>query len=68
MFVKNVGHLDRIIRTVVGAGLGYFAYRADGPAAYILGAAGFAALFTGLLGWCGLYRLLGRNTCKIDEP
>ena len=68
MITKNVGNADRIIRVVAGAALAYGAYIAAGPAVYILGAAAAVALITGLVGWCGLYTLVGINTCKIDKP
>jgi hypothetical protein len=68
MFTKNVGNPDRVIRIMVGASLWYLAYLASGTAAWILGIAGFIAVITGLLGWCGLYTLLCINTCKLDEP
>ena len=68
MITKNVGNADRIIRVVAGAALAYGAYIAAGPAVYILGAAAAVALITGLIGWCGLYTLVGINTCKIDKP
>ena len=68
MIIKNVGGIDRIIRIIAGLALGFAAYKTDGPAAIILGLAGLGAAVTGLVGWCGLYTLLGVNTCKIDKP
>jgi hypothetical protein len=68
MITKNVGSPDRIIRIVAGLGLGYMAYSSSGGAAAILGVASALALITGLVGWCGLYTLLGINNCKIDKP
>ena len=64
---KNIGGIDWIIRIVVGLALAGAAYMAGGPAVYILGGASFVALLTGLIGWCGFYTLLGRNTCNIDD-
>jgi hypothetical protein len=26
------------------------------------------SLVTGVFGWCGMYKLLGVNTCRIDKP
>lgn len=66
MFKKNVGNIDRIIRVIAGAALAFGAYRAEGPAVYILAAAAGAAVITGLIGYCGLYALFGINTCKVD--
>lgn len=68
MIVKNVGKPDRIIRVIAGAALAVAAYLTGGPAAIIMGVAAAVAIFTGLLGWCGLYVVLGINTCKVDEP
>ncbi|MCM2267299.1 MAG: DUF2892 domain-containing protein [Elusimicrobiales bacterium] len=66
MFTKNVGQLDRVIRAVTGFALLFAAYKAEGPAVYILAVAAGAAIITGLIGYCGLYKLLGINTCKVD--
>lgn len=68
MITKNVGGLDRVIRIIAGLALFFGAYRTGGSAAIVLGAAGAVALLTGLVGWCGLYTLLGVKTCKIDKP
>jgi hypothetical protein len=68
MITKNVGGIDRVIRIIAGLALGFAAYRTGGAAAMILAAAGVIALVTGLVGWCGLYTLLGVKTCKIDKP
>jgi len=68
MITKNVGGIDRVVRIAAGLALVFAAYKTGGPAAYILGLAAIIALATGLVGWCGLYVLLGVNTCKIDKP
>jgi hypothetical protein len=68
MITKNVGNIDRVIRLAAAVALGFGAYRTAGPAMYILAAAAVIALATGLLGWCGLYSLIGVNTCSIDKP
>ena len=69
MITKNIGSTDRIIRLVAGAALFVAAYTTGGIAAIVLAIAGAAALATGLIGWCGLYTLLGiSTTCKIDKP
>lgn len=68
MIIRNVGKPDRVIRVVAGAALAAAAYLTGGPAAIIMGVAAAAAIFTGLVGWCGLYVLLGINTCKVDKP
>jgi hypothetical protein len=68
MITKNVGNADRVIRIIAALALGFGAYKTAGPAMYILAVAAVGALATGLVGWCGLYTLLGINTCKIDKP
>jgi len=68
MITKNVGNFDRVVRMVAGAALGFAAYSTGGIAAVILAAAGVMAFITGLIGWCGVYTLLGINTCKVDKP
>lgn len=68
MITKNIGNVDRVIRIVAGLALFFAAYSTGGNAAIVLAVAGVIALATGLVGWCGLYLLLGINTCKIDKP
>lgn len=67
MITRNVGNIDRVIRLAAGAALGYAAYATGGPAAIILGIAAALALITGLVGYCGLYALLGINTCGVND-
>ena len=60
---KNVGGIDKVVRIVLGLviiGLGIYFKN-------WLGLIGVVVLLTGLIGWCGLYRLLGINTCKIKK-
>ena len=55
----NEGHVDRIIRVIVGLviiGLGVYNQS-------WWGAVGLLPLLTGLSGFCALYTLLGINTC-----
>ena len=69
MITKNVGSADRGIRIAAGAALGFAAYRGSGIASVIMGLGALGAFITGIVGWCGLYTLLGINTsCKIDKP
>lgn len=62
---QNVGKTDRIIRMLVGiiallfartAGVGFMQ-----TLAYIIG---FVGLFTAMVGYCGLYSILGITTDK----
>jgi len=60
---KNVGSMDRTIRILVGliilaAGIIFKSW---------WGLLGIIPLFTGLIGWCGLYSLLGISTVKSSK-
>lgn len=60
---RNVGGADRAVRIILGiAILGAGAYYRNW-----WGLIGLAPLVTGLIGKCGLYRILGINTCKIKK-
>lgn len=57
----NVGGIDRVLRIVAGLALIAWVLLANGPAwAWI----GVVPLATGLVSFCGLYTILGINTCK----
>ncbi len=58
----NVGSIDRILRIALGGGLIAWAAAFDGP---VLAYLGVIPLLTGLVGTCGLYSLVGINTCRI---
>jgi hypothetical protein len=64
---KNVGTFDAILRFIIAVGIGVLIYREilTGTLAILLGVAAVALLITGLVGWCGIYRLLGIRTCSI---
>ncbi|MCC5854075.1 MAG: DUF2892 domain-containing protein [Idiomarina sp.] len=57
----NVGTTDRIIRIVVGVALVVWSITAANFW-WILGA---ALIATGVFRFCGLYKVIGVNTCKI---
>jgi len=61
---KNVGGIDRILRIVVGAAL--IVAAATGTVG-LWGYIGVLPLFTGLVGWCPPYALLGFNTCSVGK-
>ena len=67
MFARNVGTIDRAVRILVGLALiaGFFL----NPEASLrwLYLIGIVPLATGLMGSCGLYTVLGINTCKLDR-
>jgi len=58
---KNVGNKDKIIRYVIAA---IFLVLTFTTSWWFIIPAGIA-FFTGFLGTCGLYSLLGINTCKV---
>ncbi|MBZ4683124.1 MAG: hypothetical protein PWP46_514 [Fusobacteriaceae bacterium] len=64
---KNEGKLDRIIRIILGIILLLVSFISSGILFWVLLIIGIIALVTGIIGWCGLYQLLGINTCKIDN-
>ncbi|MCW2274923.1 DUF2892 domain-containing protein [Rhodoblastus acidophilus] len=59
--MRNVGQLDRILRVIIGLALISLVF--VGPQTP-WGWIGVLPLLTGLVGWCGLYTVLGLNTCK----
>jgi hypothetical protein len=68
---KNVGTTDKWIRWIAAAGLLglYFSPLASNWAySWVLLIAAGAALATGLVGFCGLYTLLGISTCPLKNP
>ncbi len=61
MFSINEGLIDRLLRIIVGIGL--IALVFVGPMTP-LGWIGVVPLFTGIVGWCPIYTMLGIKTCK----
>ena len=60
----NVGGIDKVLRIVIGVVLiGLAASGRIGAWGYI----GILPLLTGLFSRCGLYSLLGINTCPMDK-
>ncbi len=66
MFAVNEGPFDRGVRVVLGAALLWLGTVSGilegglGTAAVVVGA---VLLITGITGFCGLYKVLGINTC-----
>ncbi len=57
---QNIGNIDRIVRIVlglviIGLGVGFQTW---------WGLLGAPFLISGIVGYCGLYTLLGISTCK----
>ncbi len=61
MFSINEGLIDRLLRIIVGIGL--IALVFVGPITPF-GWIGVIPLFTGIVGWCPIYTMLGIKTCK----
>ena len=67
MLKPNEGKTDRIVRVVFGIGLVAAGFLMTGPVAIVLWVLGAISLITGAIGFCGLYALLGINTCPINK-
>ena len=60
---QNEGTADRVLRGLVAVLLWVIAYFwLSGTLSIVLYVLGFIALFTAIMGFCGLYTLLGINT------
>lgn len=66
---KNVGSTDAIIRVVIAIIIAalIIAKVVTGTLAIVLGVVGVAAILTSFVRVCGLYSLLGINTCKTRK-
>lgn len=59
----NIGASDRLIRLGLGVVLFVWAIRSDlSPILFF--ASGFC-IFEAIFSWCGLYQIMGKNTCPI---
>lgn len=59
----NVGGIDKILRIVVGVALVAWAILGGPVWAWI----GVLPIFTGVMGWCPAYTLIGLNTCPLKK-
>ncbi|MDS0282766.1 YgaP family membrane protein [Haloarcula onubensis] len=71
---RNVGTTDRRIRVALGTIAGVVAIAVLAGAlqlsplvALVLGLGAVILLVTGLVGVCGLYSVLGTNTCPVEQ-
>ncbi|MFC4257750.1 DUF2892 domain-containing protein [Marinobacter lacisalsi] len=62
--MKNEGKIDRTLRVLVGLVLLSLVF--VGPQS-LWGLIGLVPLLTGLVGFCPLYRVLGLNTCPLNN-
>ncbi|AOV17049.1 hypothetical protein BJI67_08245 [Acidihalobacter aeolianus] len=60
----NVGTLDRIVRIIIGLALISQVFVGLHT---LWGWIGILPLATGLMGWCGLYTVLGIRTCPLRK-
>lgn len=67
---KNVGSVDKWIRWIAAVamlGLYFSPISAGWSLSWLLLLGAAAALATGLVGFCGLYTLLGISTCPLKN-
>lgn len=65
---QNVGERDRLLRTIFGVYgmlLGFLFIQ--GVIGTLVGVIALISLVTGVVGWCGIYTLLGISTVTADE-
>ena len=63
---KNIGNTDKLIRLLLAllVAVLYFTGVISGPLAIVLGILAIVLVATSMLSFCGLYTILGINTCK----
>jgi hypothetical protein len=66
---KNMGMVDKIIRLVIAAIIGvlYFTNVITGTLGIVLLVAAGIFVMTSLIGFCGLYTILGIKTCPSKK-
>jgi hypothetical protein len=67
--IKNVGKTDKMVRVflaIVLAGLDYFKV-VTGEYSWILTVVAIVLLVTSFVSFCPLYKILGKNTCEINN-
>lgn len=65
--IKNIGQTDKIIRIVLAlvlAGLDWFEV-VKGGFSWILSLIAIVLLVTAFIGFCPLYKILGKSTCEV---
>ena len=69
MFEKNVGKVDSYIRYGIAGGAGLAALLLGPTSPFFVGLLVVAAAMgiTGAIGRCGLYKLIGVNTCPLEQ-
>lgn len=66
---KNMGLVDKIIRLIIAAVLGFLYYNETLTGTVGIVAVVVAGVFalTSLVGFCPLYTLIGVNTCSVKK-
>ena len=66
---KNMGILDRALRTVLALVIGYFWWTGaiTGTLGVVLLLAAAVFLLTSLVSFCPLYRVVGMSTCRTKS-
>jgi hypothetical protein len=63
---NNVGKLDQTLRYIGAIVLVIIAVIIEAAWSWFLLIPAVVLAITAAVGWCGLYKLFGINTCKID--
>lgn len=66
-FNPNEGTVDRVVRGMVAVGLFFIASQTNGAIQVAASIFGIMMMGTAITGFCGLYRILGVNTCPIQK-
>lgn len=66
-FEVNEGVADRVIRAIISVGLIVGGILSSGTLQIVLIAFGAILGITAITGFCGLYALLGINTCGVKK-
>ena len=66
---KNMGSADKIIRTILAAVVAFLYYNKTitGTLGIVLLVLAGVFLFTSLISFCPLYKLVGLNTCPVKK-
>jgi len=69
VMIKNIGTVDKVLRILLAVIVAVLIITKvlTGAAAIILAIVAGMFLITSLLGFCGLYSLIGINTCKTRK-
>jgi drug/metabolite transporter superfamily protein YnfA len=65
----NMGFVDKVIRVIVAFILSalYFTKTVEGTFGIVLLAVGGIFIFTSIIGFCPLYKIIGISTCPVKK-